>query len=83
MCLDGAVTKSPLLPSSSTMRPRNGPKMAKYGLNVRCSRQIGPKPKTGHILGYVAQNRIPGAPSPPAIPHFLWFPSLTMAQRDP
>ena len=32
-------------------------------------------------LGGVAQNRIPRAPSPPATPHFLWFPSLTIAQR--
>ena len=41
-----------------------------------------PKPSTGCILGYVAQNPIPRAPSPPATPHVLWFPSLTIAQRD-
>ena len=40
-----------------------------------------PKPSTGRILGYVAQNLIPRAPSPPATPHFLWFPSLRIAQR--
>ena len=41
-----------------------------------------PKPRTDRILGYVAQKRIPRAPSPLAIPHFLWFPSLRIAQRD-
>ena len=74
--LDCSVTKSPLLPSDSTICPRNGPKRAKNGLNVRCLCQTSPKPRTGRILGYVARNRIPRAPSPPATPHFLWFPSL-------
>ena len=55
--------------------------MAKNGLNVRCLCQTGPKPRTGRILGYVAQTRIPRAPIPPATPHFLWFPSLRIAQR--
>ena len=32
VCLDCPVTKSPFLPSSSTICPRNGPKMAKNGL---------------------------------------------------
>ena len=41
-----------------------------------------PEPRTGRILGYVAQIRIPRAPSPPATPHFLWFPSLRIAQRS-
>ena len=80
--LDCPVTKSSLLPPNSTICPRNGPKMAKNGLNVRFSCQTGPKPRTDRILGYVAQNRIPRAPSPPATPHFLWFPSLRIAQRD-
>ena len=80
--LDCPVTKSPFLPTSSTICPRNGPKMAKNGLNVRCLCQRGPKPSTGRILRYVAQNRIPRAPSPPATPHFLWFPTLRIAQRD-
>ena len=71
---DCPVTKRPLLPSSSTICPRNGPKMANNGLNVRHLCQTGPKPRTDRILGYVAQNRIPRAPSPPATPHFLWFP---------
>ena len=33
------------------------------------------------FVGYVAQNRIPRAPIPPATPHFLWLPSLRIAQR--
>ena len=76
-----SVTKSPFLPSSSTICPRNGPKMAKNGLNVRCLCQTGLKPRTGRILGYVAQKQVPRARSPPATPHFLWFPSLRIAQR--
>ena len=79
---DCPVTKRPLLPSSSTICPRNGPKMANNGLNVRHLCQTGPKPRTDRILGYVAQNRIPRAPSPPATPHFLWLPSLKFAQTD-
>ena len=38
-----------------------------------------PKPSTGRILGYVSQIRTPRAPSPPATPDFLWFPSLRIA----
>ena len=71
--LDCPVTKSPFVPSRSTMCPRNGPKKAKNGPNVRCLCQRGPKPRTGRILGYVAQNQIPKAPSPPATPQFLLF----------
>ena len=52
------------------------------GLNVQCLCQTSPKPSTGRILDYVAQNRIPRAPSPPATPHFLWFPTLGITQRD-
>ena len=66
--LDCPMTKSPLLPSNSTICLRNGPKMAKNGLNVRFLCQTSPKPIMGRILGYVAQNRIPRAPSPPAPP---------------
>ena len=82
MRLDCPLTKSPLLPSKSTICPRNGPKMAKNGLNVRCLCQTSPKPRTGRILGYMAQNHIPRAPGPPATPHFLWLPSLRLAQGD-
>ena len=82
VCLNCPVTKSRFLPSSSTICPRTGPNMAKNGLNVRCLCQTSPKPRTGRILGSVAQNRIPRAPIPPATPHFLWFPSFRIAQRD-
>ena len=78
---DCPVTKSPFLPSNPTICPRNGPRMAQNGLNVRCLCQTGPKPRTGRILGYVAQNRFPRAPSPPANPHFLWFPPLKITMR--
>ena len=71
VALDCRVTKSPFLPPSSTICPRNGPKMAKTGLNVRCLCQKGPKPRRRRILAYVAQNRIPRAPSPLATPHFF------------
>ena len=37
------------------------------------------KPRIGHIFGYMAQNAIPRAPTPPATPHFLWFPPLRIA----
>ena len=77
------MTKSPFLPSSSTICPRNGPKMDKNGLNVCYFCQSCPKPRMGRILGCVAQNQVPRAPSPPATPYFLWFPSLRIAQRDP
>ena len=80
---DWTVKKSPFLPSSSTICPRNGPKTAKNGLNVRHFCPTRPKPRTGRILGYVAKTRVPGAPSATATPHFLWFPSLKFAQRDP
>ena len=66
--LDCPLTKSLLLTSSSTICPRNGPKMAKKGLN---GRHLCPKPRMGRILAYVAENRIPRAPSPPATPHLF------------
>ena len=31
---------------------------------------------------YMAQEAIPRAPTPPTTPHFLWFPSLKIAQTD-
>ena len=83
MRLNCRVTKSPLLPSNSTICPRNSLKMAKNGLTVRYLCPTHPKPRRRRILGYVAQNQVPRAPSPPATPHFLWFPSLRIAQRDP
>ena len=83
MCLNWLVNKSPFLPSSSTICPRNSPKMAKNGLTVRYLCPTHPKPRRRRILGYVAQNQVPRARIPPATPHFLWFPSLRIAQPDP
>ena len=57
--------------------PKKAPKSPKNG--AMCTST--PKPRTGRILGYVAQKRIPRAPSPPATPHFLWFPSLEIADE--
>ena len=75
--------KSPFLPSSCTICPRHSPKIAKNGLTVRYLCPTHPKPRRRRILGYVAQNQVPRARIPPATPHFLWFPSLRIAQRDP
>ena len=57
--------------------PKKAPKSPK--ICPMCTNN--PKPSTGRILGYVAQN--PRAPSPPATPHFLWFPSLRIANETP
>ena len=79
--LDFTVSKSPLVPFNSTICPRTAQKGSKSPKNgAICTNP--PKPSTDRILGYVAQNPIPRAPSPPATPHFLWFTPLGMAQRD-
>ena len=80
--LDFTVSKSSLVPFNSTICPRDGPKRRQKAPKTCAMRTNTPKPSTGRILGYVAQIRIPRAPSPPATPHFLWFPSLRIAQRD-
>ena len=59
------------------------PKKALESLKICAMCTDSPKPRTGRILGYVAQNPIPRAPTPPATPHFLWFPPLQIAQRTP
>ena len=81
MRLDFTVSKSPLVPFNSPIcpeRPKKAPKSPK--ICATCTNT--PQPSTGRILGYVAQNPIPMAPSPHATPHFLWFPSLKIAQTD-
>ena len=71
--LDFPVTKGPLVPCNSTICPRISPKGRQKGPKTA---QCAPTPRnqaSGRILGYVAQKRIPRAPSPPATPHFLRF----------
>ena len=79
--LDFTVSKSSLVPFNFTICPRNGPKRRQKAPKTCAMRTNTPKPSTGRILGYVAQNPIPKAPSPPASPRFLWFPSLRIAQQ--
>ena len=69
------VSMSSLGPSNSMICPRNGPQRPPEAPNADSH-----KPRIGHIFGYMAQNAIPRAPTPPATPHFLWFPPLRIAQ---
>ena len=75
--LDFPVSTSSLRPSNSMIHPGNGPKRPAEAPNADSH-----KPRIGHIFGYMAQNAIPRAPTPPATPHFLWFPPLKIAQTD-
>ena len=59
--------------------PPNGPKKPQ---NVCILVVVSLKPRLGHILGYVAQNTILRAPSPPATTHLWCFPTLRIAQTD-
>ena len=82
MRLDFHVSTSPLRPSNSTIwrkRPKKTPISPKFCVHRLATKQ---KPRIGHVFGYMAQNAIPRAPNPPAIPHFLWFPRLRIAQTD-
>ena len=75
--LDFSVSTSSLRPSNSMICPGNGPKRPPEAPNADSH-----KPRIGHIFGYMAQNAIPRAPTPPTTPHFLWFPPLRIAQTD-
>ena len=75
--LDFPVSTSSLRPSNSMICPGNGPKRPPEAPNADSH-----KPRIGHIFGYMAQNAIARAPTPPAIPHFLWFPTPGIAQTD-
>ena len=66
---DCPVNKSPFLPSSSRMCPRNGLKIAAIGPNVRYLCPTRPEPRTGRIFGFVGENQVLRAPIPPATPH--------------
>ena len=75
--LDFPVSTSSLRPSNSMICPGNGPKRPPEAPNAD-----NHKPTIGHIFGYMAQIAIPRAPTPSAIPQFLWFPPLRIAQMD-
>ena len=75
--LDFPMSTSSLRPSNSMICRGNGPKRPPEAPNADSH-----KPRIGHIFGYMAQNAIPRAPTPPATPHFLWFPPLKIAQMD-
>ena len=70
--LDFPVSTSSLRPSNSMTSPGNGPKRPREVPNADSH-----KPRIGHIFGYMAQNAIPRAPTPPATSHFLGFPQAT------
>ena len=67
------VNKNPLMPSSSTICPRNGPKKAKNSQTVRYLCPTQAKASAGHILGYVAQNQVPRHLFHPKPPMFCSF----------
>ena len=75
--LDFPVSPSSLRPCNCMICPGNGPKRPPEAPNADSH-----KPRIGHIFGYMAQNAIPRAPTPPATPHFLWFPPLRIVQTD-
>ena len=75
--LNFLVSTSSLRPANSTICPGNGPKRPREAPNPN-----NHKPRIGHIFGYMAQNAIPRAPTPPATLQFLWFPPLRFAQTD-
>ena len=75
--LDFPMSTSSLWPSNSMICRGNGRKRPPEAPNADSH-----KPRIGHIFGYMAQNAIWRAPTPPATPHFLWFPPLKIAQMD-
>ena len=64
--LDLPVSTSSLRPSNSMICPGNGPKRPPEAQNANSH-----KPRIGHIFGYMSQNAIPRAPTPPATAHFF------------
>ena len=59
--------------------PKKAPKSRK--ICAMCTNT--PKPSTGGILGYVAQNLIPRAPIPPATPTFCGFQPSESPNKTP
>ena len=83
MQLDFPLLKGPLGPSNSTIYSAHRPQKAPRKPQNLCTLAAdNPKPKTDHILGYVAQNTISSAPNPPATTHFWLFPPLKIALTD-
>ena len=76
--LDFPVSTSPLRPSNSMIGPGNGPKRPPEAPNADSH-----KPRIGHIFGYMAQNAIPRAPTPPATPTFCGFHPSELPKRTP
>ena len=81
--LDFLVTKSPLLPSTSRICPRNGPKMAKNGPEYAQLVSNSPETKNCPYLGLVATIPIARAPSPPATPKFCDFQASESPNETP
>ena len=81
--LDFLVTKSSLLPSTSRICPRDGPKMAKNGLEYALLVSNSPKTKSCPYLGLVATIPIRRAPSPPATPKICYFQASKSPNETP
>ena len=64
--LDFPVSTSSLRHSNSMICRGSGPKRPPEAPTADSH-----KPRIGHIFGYMAQNAIPRAPTPPATPHVL------------
>ena len=79
MLLEFPVPKGPLGPLTPQHVREPPPKTPQKPENLCTLAADSPKPKTDHILGYVAQNVIPSAPNPPGTTHFWWFPTLKIA----
>ena len=77
MQLDFPVPKGPLGPSNPQYVREPPPKGPQKAQNLCTLAADSLKPKTAHILGYVAQNAIPSTPT-----HFWWFPPLKIARTD-
>ena len=64
-------TKSLIALELHNVSEKNGPKWRQKAQKCAQCAPTPRKPSTGRILGYVAQNPIPRAPSPPATPRFF------------
>ena len=77
------VSKSPVVASNFAICLRTAPpEGAKQAQNLPGLATKRPKPRTGRILGYVAETPILRAHSRPENSHFLWFPRLKITQLD-